>query len=144
MKYSWQYNLIILSSIGALFNFIRGQVEIQQPKLTATGSTKVQEVGIMRFTFDHSGITYTNDTTLSLTFPTGVSISVTNPTCTNNFVLGFGIASWVYSSASNTLVITLNGITSNPTLFSINIDSFVYPLSSLNEWPLTGGIDLSF
>jgi hypothetical protein len=109
---------------------------------TGTTGAIVQETGTTVLEFSNSAITYADGDIITLVLATGTSIGTASPTCTEQ--LGeFTVSSCVYTSATNTLVMTISSTNASPDFIFINIDNFIYPTSSLTNWPATGGAGLT-
>jgi hypothetical protein len=110
--------------------------------MSGTAGAIVQETGTMVLEFSPSGITYADGDIITLVLATGTSIGTASPTCTEQ-LNEFTVSSCVYTSATNTLVITISDANASPVFIFINIDDFIYPTSSLTNWPATGGASLT-
>ncbi|CAI2372672.1 unnamed protein product [Moneuplotes crassus] len=129
--------------------------DITEAKLVGESGATVQEAGTMTLEFNPSGNVFSNGDTITLVFPSGMSMNSTTPTCTEQFG-EFNISSCAYTAATNTLVLNIQ-VTSDrvPAFGFINIENFIYPISSIrtqnpsndvyyiSSWPATGGMNFT-
>jgi len=135
---------------GACFIFIlllcvlsvNSQISIAGAKISTASGAIVQETGSATLEFNNSGLSFAAGDIIKLVLVTGSSMASSTPTCSVNFSL-FTISSCAYSSATNTLTITIGTATTSTLPVLITTNNFVYPTSALTSWPSSGGASLT-
>lgn len=120
----------------------KAQVTLTGAKIAAASGAIVQETGTATLEFAPSGITYATGDVITIVLASGSSIATTTPTCTPQ-LSQFSVSACTYTSATRTLQITMSSPVASPTYIIVDIGSFVYPTSSLNFWPATGGAEVT-
>ena len=115
---------------------------LSNPQLVAQSGAIVSEEGPIAMQFGDSNINYADGDIITIVLYEGTYFSTTSPTCTD-LIGSFTVSSCSYVNTTRTLTMTITSPSSDIALIYVNMTNFIYPGTSLTNWPSSGGATIT-